>query len=139
MVTLTDGVTVEVAPPPLPSVTTTTVADLIATTGVLPSGVALSVPDVAPAVLNEPASSVLVVPAVGPPGKDGADAGRFEYQMAVAQTTVLVDHQLGYDPVAVQVLVDGQVCSEYSVVYTIPREQVRVAFDISVQALIRLM
>lgn len=63
----------------------------------------------------------------------------FEYQMPVAQTTAVIDHNLGRDPVAVQVFDDGVLCSEYSVVFTIPGQQVRLGFDVSVAAFIRLL
>jgi hypothetical protein len=64
----------------------------------------------------------------------------FEYQMPVAQTTAVIDHDLARDPVAVQVFdEDGVLCSEYSVVFTIPRKQVRLGFDVAVAALIRLI
>lgn len=63
----------------------------------------------------------------------------FEYQMPVAQTTATIDHELGRDPVAVQVFDDGVLCSDYSVVFTIPGQQVRLGFDVSVAAFIRLI
>lgn len=76
----------------------------------------------------------------GPQGPPGANGDPFQYQMPTAQTTALVDHTLGYDPVAVQVFdEDGLLCSEYSVVFTIPDQQVRVGFDIALKATIRLI
>lgn len=82
----------------------------------------------------------------GPPGPQGLPGPQgapgvgspVEYQMPTAQTTALIDHGLGRDPVAVQVVVDGVQASEFEVVFTVPQEQVRVAFDIPVLALIRL-
>lgn len=141
MVTLAVGVEVVVDPPPLPAVTATTVTDLIANVSAPDlEFFALTVPPVAPTVINAPTvTGQLVVPVIGPAGANGAAAGQYEYQMPVPQTTALVDHPLGYDPVAVQVFVDSELCAEYSVVYTIPGQQVRVAFDVAVQALIRLM
>jgi hypothetical protein len=82
----------------------------------------------------------------GPPGPQGLTGPQgipgvgspFEYQMSVAQTTALIDHTLGRDPVAVQVVIDGVQASEFEVVFTAPQTQIRVAFDIPVLALIRL-
>lgn len=140
MLTLTPGVEVEVDPPPLPTVIVTAPATLVATVDPPEPILTLTVPAVAPVIVEAPSSGdLVVVPVVGPKGADGAAAGHFEYLMPIPQTTVLIDHPLGYDPVAVQVLVDGEVCSEYSVVFTVPEQQVRIAFDVSVQAMIRLM
>ena len=64
----------------------------------------------------------------------------FVYVMPVAQTTALIDHDLGRDPVVVQVLDDfGAVYDEFSITYTVPKEQVRVGFDIPLKATIRMM
>jgi hypothetical protein len=98
---------------------------------------------------GDPLQDLYVLTPGGPPGPPGpqGDTGPqgapgvgspFEYQMPVAQTTALVDHTLGRDPVAVQVLVDGVQASEFEVVFTIPQQQIRVGFDIPALALIRL-
>lgn len=82
----------------------------------------------------------------GKPGEPGAKGEKgetggtvFEYLMPVAQTTALVEHNLGRDPVAIQVIVDGTVREEYSVSFPLPGATVLVGFDVSVQALIRLI
>ena len=76
----------------------------------------------------------------GPQGEPGQSTlTPFEYLMPVAQTTATFAHTLGRDPVSVQVLVDGVQADEYQVLYPVPGEQVRVGFDIPVQALIRLL
>lgn len=62
----------------------------------------------------------------------------FEYQMPVAQTTVVVNHNLGHDPTSIQVFDGGGICDDYSVTFTIPGAQVLLGFDVSVAALIRL-
>ena len=64
----------------------------------------------------------------------------FTYTMPAAQTTATIDHDLGRDPVAVQVTdSDGIVYSEYEVVNTVPQAQVRIGFDVAIQATIRLL
>lgn len=65
---------------------------------------------------------------------------RFEYLMPVPQTTALIDHNLGYDPVAIQVLDtgSGEHFAEWSAVFTVPGQQIRLGFDVAVAALIRL-
>jgi len=73
-------------------------------------------------------------------GTSVATVTRFVYVMPVAQTTATIDHDLGRDPIVVQVLDEsGEVCDEFSVVYTIPNQQLRVGFDIPVKATIRVM
>lgn len=97
------------------------------------------VPQPSEIAMEPAATDVLVLPVVGPEGPAGASVLEiFEYQMPVAQTTAYVDHDLGRNPVAVQVFVDGVEASEYEVVFTVPAQQVRVAFDVAVAALIRL-
>lgn len=92
---------------------------------------------------------LLILTPGGPPGPPGAQGQQgpagtpgvgspFEYPMPIAQTTAVIDHDLGRDPVAVQVVVDGVQASEFEVVFTVPSEQIRVGFDIPVAALIRL-
>lgn len=89
--------------------------------------------------MDVPTTDVLVLPVVGPRGPSGATVFEpVEYQMPVAQTTAVIDHDLEHDPVAVQVVVDGVQASEFEVVFTIPNRQVRVSFDVPVEALIRL-
>jgi hypothetical protein len=76
----------------------------------------------------------------GFPGPGGSGVlSVFEYQMPHAQTTAIIDHTLGRDPVAVQVFDGDQLCDEYGVVFTRPGEQVTVGFDVSVAAFIRLL
>lgn len=138
-ITLGD-VEVVAAPAILPTVTLP--PKLVTVTTPVPAPTVAARPPALPTVTGTAPSTsgATVVALAGPRGPQGMAGGEvFEYLMPIAQTTVLVDHPLGYDPVAVQVLVDGELCAEYSVVYTIPMQQVRVAFDISVQALIRLM
>lgn len=92
-------------------------------------------------VKNPGQDSILVVtdrvPTVGSGG--GGTTHVYEYTMPVAQTTAIIDHNLGRDPVAVQVLLDGQECDEYSVTFPIPGQRVLVGFDVSVAATIRLI
>ena len=99
----------------------------------------VQVPDTGEISMESVSTDVLVLPIAGPTGPAGAsDLDIFEYQMPVAQTTAVINHTLGRNPVAVQVMVDGVQASEFEVVFTIPDEQVRVAFDFPVLALIRL-
>lgn len=98
----------------------------------------VSVPD---QVSHETAVTGGIVGPPGPrglPGSGGSGSAAFEYLMPVAQTTAVFDHTLGRDPVAVQVIVDGQVCDEYSVTFPLPSERIQVGFDVSVKALIRI-
>lgn len=68
----------------------------------------------------------------------GAEA--FTYQMPTSQTTALVTHTLGRDPVAVQVFDEfGVLCDGYGVTFTDPAHQVRLSFDVALKALIRLL
>lgn len=62
----------------------------------------------------------------------------YEYTMPAPATTVTVRHGLGRDPVAVQVLVEGELVDEYGVFFTVPHEEVQISFDLSVVALVRL-
>lgn len=90
---------------------------------------------------GEPVEATTPVVA-GPPGAGGGGSGTtkvFEYLMPVAQTTALITHDLGHDPVGVQVVVDGTARDEYSVSFPVPGETVLIGFDVSVQALIRLI
>jgi hypothetical protein len=83
----------------------------------------------------------LVVPEAGPRGLPGlAGDVVFEYLMPVAQTTALIEHPLGRDPVVVQVIdpATSAEVDEYEVVFVTPGQRVRVAFDIAAQLLIRL-
>lgn len=73
-------------------------------------------------------------------GGGSADLTPFVYVMPTAQTTATIDHHLGRDPLGVQVLDEfGTVYDEFSITYTVPKEQVRVGFDIPLKATIRLM
>jgi hypothetical protein len=80
----------------------------------------------------------------GPPGRDGVDgqdgvAAPFEYQMSAPATTATVVHDLGRDPVAVQVFDGGVLCNEYGFYITVPHTEVQLGFDVPVTALIRLL
>lgn len=88
------------------------------------------------------ATTPVVAGPPGPGGTGGTGSGQtrvFEYLMPVAQTTALITHDLGHDPVGVQVVVDGTARDEYSVSFPIPGETVLIGFDVTVQALIRLI
>lgn len=99
----------------------------------------VQVPDPGEISMEPVTTDVLVLPVAGPEGPAGATVFEpFEYQMPVAQTTAVIDHTLGHDPVAIQVMVNDVQASEFEVVFTIPQQQIRVAFDIPVAALIRL-
>jgi hypothetical protein len=103
------------------------------------SVVPLTVPTGDPISIEpQDASLGLLVPVPGPPGPIGDFV--FDYLMPVAQTTAVIDHTLGRDPVVVQVIDPSTQAEvdEYGVVFLIPGERVRVSFDISIQALIRL-
>lgn len=84
---------------------------------------------------------VQVPGAPGPPGAPGASgtSSVFEYLMPIPATTVTIDHNLGRDPVAVQVFLEGMVAEEYAVFFTVPGEQVQLSFDLAVAAFIRLL
>ena len=76
----------------------------------------------------------------GSGGTAVVDLTPFVYVMPAAQTTATVDHDLGRDPVSIQVLDDfGNVYEEFSITYTVPKEQVRIGFDIPIKATIRMM
>lgn len=83
-----------------------------------------------------PSTGATVPTLPSPPGADEFDI--FEYQMPMPSTTATIDHDLGRDPVSVQVFVDGEICQGYGVYFTIPGEQVQIGFDIAAAALIRL-
>jgi len=71
-IVLNAGVEVEVAPPPLPAVTSTNPAE--ATVVDAPSaGITLQAPSVAPTVVQAPSSDGLVVPVGGPAGPSGGE------------------------------------------------------------------
>ena len=82
-------------------------------------------------ITYEPAPGIYI-------GTRGGASG-FEYQMPVSQTTALFEHDLGRDPVAIMVSVDGEVFDEYSVSFPEPGVSVLVGFDMSVRALIRVL
>ena len=82
----------------------------------------------------------------GDPGEKGEQGERgvtggiaFDYLMPIPGTTAVIEHDLGRDPVAVQVIVDGTVRDEYSVSFPLAGQTVMVGFDVVVQALIRLI
>lgn len=83
-------------------------------------------------------SSTNIVVTAGLQGPPGPRSQPEEYLMPVAQTTATFDHTLGHNPTSVQVILDGQVCEEFSVTFPIAGQRVQVGFDISVQALIRV-
>lgn len=86
-------------------------------------------------------SEVTVVEVVvpGPQGVPGAGADPFAYQMPAPATTATITHNLGRDPVAVQVIDGGRLCSEYGFFITVPGAEVQIGFDVSIAALIRLL
>ena len=68
------------------------------------------------------------------------DVTPFVYVMPTAQTTATVDHDLNRDPISIQVLDEfGEVYSEFSITYTVPKSQVRVGFDLAIKATIRML
>lgn len=71
MVTLQSGVQVVVDAPPLPAVTSTTPADLIASVRTPTTSLELVAPAVVPVVVEQPSDSRLVVPVGGPAGPSG--------------------------------------------------------------------
>jgi len=97
-------------------------------------------------VVGEPGRDTVTVVtepsgAAAPPtsGDGGDDAGVFEYTAPVPATVHVVTHDLGRDPVSIQVWDDdGLLCDGYSVVFTVPGQQVRIGFDVSIKATIRL-
>lgn len=82
-----------------------------------------------------------VTPVVaGPEGETGPTGGTvFEYVMPVPGTTALIEHDLGRDPVAVQMLVDGSEVDEYGVTFPVPGHTVLVGWDTPALAVIRLL
>ena len=143
MVDLLPGVDVTVDIPRLPEVTAAppgiTTTDVAV--DVLPSPLKIEIPAF-PEVESSPprAQESVIVPIAGPPGPPGQGVfDAFEYQMPTAQTTAIIDHDLERDPVAIQVFDGPIVCSEYSVTFTIPGEQVLIGFDVSIAAFIRLL
>lgn len=137
---------VVVLEPPLPEIEITLESSTIPEITVV---VEPSLPEIE-VILEPPLPDVAVtlseVGLVGPRGPRGfsgeggdGSVSVFEYQMSHAQTTATIDHDLGRDPVAVQVFDGTQICDEYSVVFTRPGEQVLIGFDVSVAAFIRLL
>lgn len=73
-------------------------------------------------------------------GVTAQPATPFVFVMPAAQTTATVDHHLGHDPISIQVEDEfGTVYTEFSIVYTVPGEQVRLGFDLPIKATIRMM
>jgi len=122
---------VEVSPSPTPAVVEITPGGVVTVVEVVGSS--------GSAVEVGTTEASTVVEAVTTTAGITISAAPFEYQMPVAQTTAIIDHTLGRDPVAVQVFDDGVLCSEYSVVFTVPGQQVRLGFDVSVAAFVRLL
>lgn len=77
----------------------------------------------------------------GPPGPPGAGFEVFEYIMPVAQTTAVITHSLGHDPVVVQVwdMADMTILDGYGYVVLSPGSSIRVSFDLPFRAMIRLI
>lgn len=69
------------------------------------------------------------------------DVNAFEYTAPVSQTTHVVSHTLGRDPVAVQVidLDSGLLVDNFSYVVLSPGTQCRIAFDIPLLVKIRMI
>ena len=101
-----------------------------------PLGAVTNPPDVA---VSTAIRNVGVVVHTGLPGPAGTGVDIWEYQMLTPATTATIDHDLGRNPVAVQVVIDGEEVSEFGVYFTIENEQVQISFDIPAAALIRLL
>jgi hypothetical protein len=73
----------------------------------------------------------------GPSGPSGAASSTYEHVQATPATVWTINHPLGYDPLVVQVLVDGEpAIAEF--VYSIPDTQVRITFENALAGMARL-
>lgn len=90
------------------------------------------------AFLDEALHDVVVVESGGGPGPPGPGSRVIEYQMSIPATVVDLDHDLGRDPMSIQVFVDGLMHDEFGVFFTIPTTRVRLTFDVAVAAFIRI-
>lgn len=78
--------------------------------------------------------------ALNPDPIDAYPAAVDEHVQTVPAHTWVIDHTLGRDPVAIQVLVDGiEVGEGWSTSFTVPGEQVMLGFDVAISGIARLM